>query len=673
MTTSTSLSFFSRDAILQRQARTLRSRRLHAEGKGKLNIILEEDESSRSSSPVSQHSPTSSTGIKARRRHANIADIRIAREIASHDDEDLSPLHDLLLQPSRPAPSPPTSSTSSPDSFSLTFTDIASKFPDPPRRDCASPTGSVSSLCSSPRSQHGGMPLTPVTSDDESSPSFTRRPVQPLVIAKHNPRPSSPFDEISLSPSLLQPYKNSSEMLPGAPSPVDSFFMCDAPDSDDESDSEFYNRQFSKMLSLCSPSLQRRPSVRRASKTAPEFAAARRDSAIFPAEHFEQPAKRASRSRSVVIPKYPPPPPPASSLRRHSSVSSNTSSFKSVPSPLCNKTISQNVNRPPPRSSVPADCDFEVDIDDDDESAFSFSMYAIDLDRGLEVEPESPGSVYSQPSFEVDDQEQEVTFDMDYTLMLPLSLPSSPIDLEADIAMGLEKLRNEEEESGLETAQFILEEEKKPVAKPIPAKKSAPAPLAFDDVFSPSASAFSFSPPPSAAPSSISSFSYPSPASSPAPFNEERVLKSKWSSSTLGSVREEHERKGASSKLRNYFSGTPSPLLKRSSASSKKVPATPTSPFSAFMSPKKSSRYPTSPSPSPSRGHKHTASSQSTQSQSEVMVIGYGNPFPHGATGVRRRGSVNTISDAGSDVSFSSTSSSGLRRKPIPVEMFLRA
>ncbi|KAF4616360.1 hypothetical protein D9613_008841 [Agrocybe pediades] len=84
---------------------------------------------------------------------------------------------------------------------------------------------------------------------------------------------------------------------------------------------------------------------------------------------FDQTSKRASRSRSVVIPKYPPSPPPVSSLRRHSSVSSNTSSFKSIPSSLCNKTISQNVNRPPPRSGVPADSDFEVDIDDDDEVA----------------------------------------------------------------------------------------------------------------------------------------------------------------------------------------------------------------------------------------------------------------------------------------------------------------
>jgi hypothetical protein len=50
------------------------------------------------------------------------------------------------------------------------------------------------------------------------------------------------------------------------------------------------------------------------------------------------------------------------------------------------------------------------------------------------------------------------------------------------------------------------------------------------------------------------------------------------------------------------------------------------------------------------------------------MIIGYG----HG-NGVKRRGSVTpTISDAGSDDSALSSTSSGLRRKPIPVEMFLR-
>ena len=50
------------------------------------------------------------------------------------------------------------------------------------------------------------------------------------------------------------------------------------------------------------------------------------------------------------------------------------------------------------------------------------------------------------------------------------------------------------------------------------------------------------------------------------------------------------------------------------------------------------------------------------------MIIGYG----HGDR-VRRRGSVMpTISDAGSDDSALSNTSSGLRRKTIPMERFLR-
>ena len=50
------------------------------------------------------------------------------------------------------------------------------------------------------------------------------------------------------------------------------------------------------------------------------------------------------------------------------------------------------------------------------------------------------------------------------------------------------------------------------------------------------------------------------------------------------------------------------------------------------------------------------------------MIIGYG----HG-NGVRRRGSVTpTISDAGSDDSALSSTRSGFKRKPIPVEMLLK-
>ena len=53
---------------------------------------------------------------------------------------------------------------------------------------------------------------------------------------------------------------------------------------------------------------------------------------------------------------------------------------------------------------------------------------------------------------------------------------------------------------------------------------------------------------------------------------------------------------------------------------------------------------------------------------SDVIVIGYGA----NGTGLKRRGSTATVSDVGSEDSTSSSSSTGLRRKPIPIEMFMR-
>ena len=65
------------------------------------------------------------------------------------------------------------------------------------------------------------------------------------------------------------------------------------------------------------------------------------------------------------------------------------------------------------------------------------------------------------------------------------------------------------------------------------------------------------------------------------------------------------------------------------------------------------------------RGYYHAS-----KSSSDVLVIGYGG---HGG-GLKRRGSDATVCSEGcrSDVSASSTSSTRLRRKPIPIEMFLR-
>jgi len=297
-------------------------------------------------------------------------------------------------------------------------------------------------------------------------------------------------------------------------------------------------------------------------------------------------------------------------------------------------------------------------------------MYDIDLDGETY---QSPVSSYSQASFDEDEEEglsvQDITFDLDYPMMLPLSLPASPFDLEADFAMSLEKLRTEDAE--------VVEQPSSAPAEQPKEEEEAPQPqeLVLDDIFSPVSSAFSFSPAPSIQ-------FHPSPSPSPAPASlkkhkvyndDEKVLKSKWSTSTLGSVREEHERRGggASSKLRLYFGG-PSPSKSKrtsSSAAAKKLPPTPTSPFGALMSPRKPSRGYTTTTSSSSSPSRHGHGRGYSRGSSDVMVIGYGG----GGVGVRRRGSVATVSDAGSEESASSTSSSGLRRKPIPIEMFLRS
>jgi hypothetical protein len=304
-------------------------------------------------------------------------------------------------------------------------------------------------------------------------------------------------------------------------------------------------------------------------------------------------------------------------------------------------------------------------------------MYDIELGEREGETFQSPISSYSQSSF--NDEEglsaQDITFDLDYSMMLPLSLPASPFDLEADFAMGLEKLRTEDVE--VEQPSSALDEPKQEAPEQIapeqipavPQPASHPQELVVEDIFSPVSSTFSFSPAPS-----IQFHSNPSPSASPAlkhkVYNDdEKVLKSRWSTSTLGSVREEHERRGASSKLRLYFGGqSPAKSKRTSSSATKKIPPTPTSPFGGFISPRKPSRgyTPSPPGASPSRnGHGRGHS----RGSSDVMVIGYGG----GGVGVRRRGSVTTVSDAGSEESASSTSSSGLRRKPIPVEMFLRS
>ncbi|KIY70245.1 hypothetical protein CYLTODRAFT_488283 [Cylindrobasidium torrendii FP15055 ss-10] len=256
------------------------------------------------------------------------------------------------------------------------------------------------------------------------------------------------------------------------------------------------------------------------------------------------------------------------------------------PSPRRSRPASLTIVRPPPRMSMPvaADADGSSDV----------LMYYLDSDDA------SSSSLYStQTPSDVDDCASNVSlvdfeFEMDPSvrLRLPLSVPCSPIDLESEIREGLDALHAQSSQSN---------------------------------------------PPPSATGSSWS-------------FEEEmeyydyepqaaggRVLRSKWSSSTLGSIREAQDKSFAHRMLTPF-----SPMRKRGfsfrgSIGSPKAPRTP--------------RTPATPS---------------------SMLFPPASPA---RKDLRRRGSVASSSgssDSGMSDCSSTSESSGLRRKPIPYELFIR-
>ncbi|KAG6853364.1 hypothetical protein C0991_004983 [Blastosporella zonata] len=494
-----------------------------------------------------------------------------------------------------------------------------------------SPTPSMSSCSSStsPETRSSGLPLTPSSSDDECpsyyyspSPAFNPRRVsiKPLVITKHTPPVAS---RNSIAPISASPSK--AIYLP--PSPMSSR------DDESDSDSEWYSREFSKILTLSSPlpsniSREGRPdSVCITNPSLPPTPSAPTHG--FPSPQLDPAFPRRRRSR-VSIPNYPPPPVPTST-KRVSATPSPTKTSRPRSNVL---TVTPPTRRPPPRSSIPADCvlvDDTFTFSDDDASAFSLSFY--DSYPTSAHHTDSPHTSYSQSSFQsphpspfpssfpstplsafptsVDEEFdfEEIQFDveLDRPIMLPPHLPTSPLDLEADLTSRFEQLRNEPHPR---TQAFSISD-----ADAFSTDEHSPAPRC------------------------------------PSAGDDSQELRSRWSSSTLGSVREEHARRsGLGLALRSYF-GSPSAKPKRRASSrhsGSEVPKMPLSPIS------------------PARRSRHA------KRESDVMVIGYGYPAP--GQGLKRRGSLSpSVSDAGSEESASSTTSSALRRKPIPVEMFLRS
>lgn len=611
---------FSRDVFLKRQARTRKrdaTTKLCPSSSSTmcLEMIEEEDEprlsSSRSPLPITQYTASVSpggsqtVGVKSRRRHANlsVSDIRLARTGLVHDDGDISQHSSTLLSSPRPAPQPPKSRSPSPESTSDPFhskvSSSSSKFSHRPiptplsmlsfEQSCdgyESPTPSMtSSSTSSPESRSTGLPTTPGSSDDEfssyySSPANPRRAsIRPLIITKLNPTPRHSICRQD------EPYS--------PPSPLASEWL-----ETEETDSEWYTREFSQILTLCSPLPPNFPHKARpesiyvpvgAFSPALPTPACSSPTQGYPSAQLDPAFPRRNRAS---VPKYPPPPVPTISTTLTNAAPTPVTPPKSKTRPRSNTlyVTPPPLRRPPPRSSIPADCvlvDDTFTFADDTSSVFSLSLY--DAPRTAD----SPTSFYSQASFrspapspfpasfpstpsaaeDVFDfpvDEVEFDIDLDRAMLLPLSLPSSPIDLEADIASGLEELR-------------------------------LCSPSDDDDAT--------------------------------------HGLRSRWSSSTLSSVREEHARySGLAPKLLAYF-GSPSTKTKTRAAGKRRsgIPMSPTSPSKRF---------------------------RHARRESDVMVIGYGMDGQE----YGKRGSVSdSVSDA------ESTGSEGLKRKPIPVTMFLKS
>jgi len=147
----------------------------------------------------------------------------------------------------------------------------------------------------------------------------------------------------------------------------------------------------------------------------------------------------------------------------------------------------------------------EGDTESDGLSAFSFTIYDIDFgEREIErpLSP-TPSSAFSRSSFATQGQELELddaTFELDYQFRLPLSIPGTPLDLETDIVMGLEKSREEEDED-IEISQSDVEQTQDipPTANSDSSHDSVPQDL-VNRLYMPTISSFSFSPPPSPVP-----------------------------------------------------------------------------------------------------------------------------------------------------------------------------
>ncbi|KAI5888380.1 uncharacterized protein SCHCODRAFT_01331193 [Schizophyllum commune H4-8] len=603
-------------AMLRRQPRT-RTRK-----SPQLHIIEEESESEPRSSTSSAHSPSSSrvgspvSGVKARRRNARISasDIKIASTILSDLDGGAAP-----LTPTRPAPSPPPNRDS--DEFSIIFTEKEFDFPHPP---LPTPSAYVyGSDMSSPSSSSGSsaVPGTPTTSDDEFATT------QPLHIAK-KPRAGSP-DSSSDS------------------------------DSDLEEDYAWYSRELAGVVDM-QPQLARRPTIT-GTRPRPEsiYVAATSSTRVLPCHMPSPQLDPACPRRTFVIPKRPPPPPP--------------------------------VERTPPRESrVPEDL----------------------VDDLLEEYFQSPTSSPSQSDFSEESLLEDIPFFLDNEeeeenedapIQLPLCLPTSPfaVDFEFDeghMPFTLEERRPSIHEPAIQ--EELEEEEDCNADSESRILRSRWSSSTLDSAYSAGATS------PKARLMKIwnrhTSSSSKSPSKSSTP--PSKVLSSPPKSPKPKTTKHAHSRSVSSylaSPRSPYFKFRPEEVAVVDYANALPLPSATSSHFppsaSSSVFPHLPSRFPLpSEPPLPSPRHQRHHRAQSASTPPALVASGFRSRSPSSPVFGQYLSSSGSRSPSGFRSPHSSTppavvcrspsrqscdsadsgdtsASSGLRRKPIPVEMFLRA
>ncbi|KAF5370344.1 hypothetical protein D9758_006972 [Tetrapyrgos nigripes] len=541
-----------------------------------LQIIVEEEEEPR---------PSCSSSKQRKQLAVSPSDIRIAKTPL----EDAFDCDTLLSEPPRPTPCPPstspTSSASSspagsPDSFHLTFTDASFKFPHPsiptpsssswsPMPSPCSPCSHSSSPISLPSSQ--GTLLTPSSSDDECDADFHLAPaptgfglkrlqsIKALVIVKHGRKRRVRSRHVDIE------FFRAPKMFAASPFPSSTGSSHSESDEEEEvSDSEWYSHDISRLLTLRSvlpPAFPKRISASApapASSTLTAPTPTLRPESLCASIHVPPSPTKAGaypsaqldpdfpkrRSYLYPIPTRPPPPVPSSPVSpvTPSSIPATPITPATPVSASSTSTgSSRRQMRPPPHMSIPQDFLDSVIYSEGPDSASvngeSASPFVFEASEETDAEDEDSAKLEVLEGYEFDldtldgiAEEYEPSSDVDDVQDQPpnlrLSLPTSLLSVDFERFNDAEIVAE-----GRDNDEDYVTEESYPASTPqFTNPFTSPSHPSSVDAYTQAHTHTAFSADPDA---SIRCVVDPSTFVLPP---QTRILRSKWSTSTLGSV-----------------------------------------------------------------------------------------------------------------------------------------